>query len=54
MPNEDDEILTAARARLTTPPSPLDQNDLFGKAIGMHLKNVPTSRAFMVESLYTK
>ena len=54
MPNEDDEILTAARARLTTPPSPLDQNDLFGKAIGMHLKNVSTSRAFMVESLYTK
>ena len=24
MPNEDDEILTATRARLTTPPSPLD------------------------------
>ena len=31
MPNEDDEILTAARARLTTPPSPLDQNDFFWK-----------------------
>ena len=51
MPKEDDEILTAVRARLATPPSPVDQNDLFGKTIGMHLKNVPNEQSIYARKL---
>ena len=45
MPNEDDEILTTARARLTAPPSPLDKTIYLERQSVYTLKNVPSEQS---------